>query len=133
MSVEPIKLDLSVFEKLQILRDQLEKRQEEIVALEVEIRDKLQIQQTQRYLETLSPYYASNLISGLPSQEELQALEQRRTQLYDLVSNIEATIPVVMEMANGKGSAPVPGAPSTPAGPARKAKFDSFEDFSTNR
>lgn len=127
---EPIRVELSPFEKLQILRDQEEDRKKELTEVEVQIREKLAQIETQRYLETLSPYYASNRAADLPSAEDIQTLEQRRTQLGDLLKTIETMIPEVMKAAEGKAPAATaqPGA-SQPAGPARRAKFDSFDDF----
>ena len=129
-ALEKIAVELSPFEKLQILRQELEDRQKEKTEIEAEIRAKLQLIETQRYLESLSPYYAANPQEGLPSREEVEALETRRIQLHELVQNIEATIPVLLD--NSKGSPPAAApAPATPAGPARKVKFDSFDDFRT--
>lgn len=125
-ALELIAVELSPFEKVQILRSELEDRQTELVQIGVDIRTKLQAIETQRYLESLSPYYAANIPEELPTREEIEAMEVRRTQLHELVHNIEATIPVLLD-SKGAG-APSPVA-SPAAGPARKAKFDSFDDF----
>lgn len=129
---EKIQVQLSHFEKLQILRDQLEERKKELAKLETDIRDQLALLETQRYLEGLSPYYAASPVSGLPSRDAIEAAEARRAMLYDLVANIEATIPGLL---SGKSDAPARAgqAASAPAGPARKVKFDSFDDFRKNQ
>ncbi|MBN2714153.1 MAG: hypothetical protein JXR97_17170 [Planctomycetes bacterium] len=129
---EPIRVELTAFQKLQILRDQLEDRQRELESVESKIRDNLAIIEEQRYLESLSPYYAANPLENMPSSEDIKTLEQKRAALFDLVKNIEATLPAVMELAEGKGGGGQSG-PSLAAGPARKARFDSFDDFIANR
>lgn len=133
-AVEPIKLQLTAFEKLQILRDQLEDRQQELEEVESNIKDMLSLSEKQRYLEGLSPFYAANPVPDLPSAEQIQALEQHRAQLVQLIKTIEDTIPATMDAANQKGGGQAaPSAPSKAAGPARKVKFDSFEDFAAGR
>lgn len=128
-ALEPIRVELSPFQKLKILRDQFEERQEELEKTEALIRDAYLEIETQRYLESLGPYYASNRPTDLPTAETITAMEQQRAQLAQLIATIEATIPVMMQTAEGKGPAPAAAAPSQPAGPARKVKFDSFDDF----
>ncbi len=129
-AIEKIQVELSPFEKLQILRSELDDRQKELAGLEAEIRSKLQVSQTQRYLESLSPYYAANPREGLASREEVEAMEARRVQLHELIRNIEATIPMLLQSKGqdaGRQAAPA-AAPAAP-GPVRKARFDSFDDF----
>ncbi|MHC4884410.1 MAG: hypothetical protein ACYTGH_04920 [Planctomycetota bacterium] len=127
MTMEPIAVQLSPYEKVKILRDQLEERKVEITEVESVIRTKQQEIATHRFLEGLSPYYAMQGVE-LPSPDEIKQLEERRRLLYELVATIESEIPTTLAMAES-GDAPVPqptqaaSAPST-AGPARKAKFD---------
>ncbi len=126
-ALELITVELSPCEKVQILRSELEDRQAELLQIAADIRTKLQAIETQRYLESLSPYYAANIPEELPTREEIEAMEVRRTQLHELVHNIEATIPVLLESKEGAAASPAVASPA--AGPARKAKFDSFDDF----
>ncbi len=144
---ERIRITFSPFEKLQILRSELEDRSRELEALEAEIRNKLQLHETQRYLETLSPYYTAQPRQDLPTREEIEALESRRTQLHELIDTIEASIPALLQQAESGGGAPpqpspagdgaAPGAPppgpQAAAGQARKARFESFDDFRKQR
>jgi len=123
---ERIGIQLSNFEKLQILREELEKRQEELTALEVSIRDNLFALERRRYLESLSPYYAAYLADAkLPTADEIAALEERRQQLRQLIQTIESAIAALVP------SSAV--AVSAASGAARKSKFDSFEDFAKNQ
>jgi hypothetical protein len=124
--IERIRVELSPFEKLQILRAEEEDRKKELAELEAEIREKNQFVATQRYLESLSPYYAANPRAGLPTREEIDALETRRVQLHELIANIAASMEVAIQSTGKKGgAAPAQPEPSAePAGSARKAKFD---------
>ena len=126
-AADRIQMQLSNYEKMAILRIESEQRTEELKALEVEIRDKLLLIETQRYLETLSPYYAAQPSAKLPTLEEIEALQQRRNQLQEVLKTIEATFP---DLLKAGGSVPPPAAASPAAsGQARKGKFDSFDDF----
>lgn len=126
---EPIRVELSAFEKLAILRAELDERMDELEKLEATIREELTRSETQRYLESLGPYYASNRPADLPTSESIQSLEDRRAQLKNIVTSIEAMIPEVMKMAEGKEAPAATGGGSQAAGSARKARFDSFDDF----
>lgn len=131
---ERIQVQLSVYEKVQILRDQLEERQEELAEVERTIRTKLQEIEKQRFLEGLSPYYAMHT-EGLPSPDEIEELEKQRSLLVDLIATIEQQIPALLGSAGEEPRAAQQGAapagsepPQTPpppgGGAARKAKFD---------
>ena len=127
-AADRIQMQLSPFEKMAILRVESEQRAEELKAMEVEIRDKLFQIETQRYLEALSPYYAAHPPQKLPTQEEIETLEQRRNQLQEVLKIIEAALPGLLQAG---GMPPPPAAATSPpaSGQARKVKFDSFDDF----
>ncbi|MFW5857185.1 MAG: hypothetical protein ACOCX4_04835 [Planctomycetota bacterium] len=130
MPQERIAVQLSPFEKIQVLRDEKEARQEELTKLESTIRDKLREIEVHRYLESLSPYYTMT-VKELPTTEEIDELENRRTLLAELITSIEREMPALLEATDKGGTAPAtppPPAADAPApsreGAPRKAKFD---------
>jgi len=130
MPQERIAVQLSPFEKIQVLRDEKEARQEELAKLESTIRDKLREIEVHRYLESLSPYYTMTA-KELPTTEDIDELENRRTLLAELITSIEREIPALLEATDKGGAAtatPPPPAAEAPApsreGAPRKAKFD---------
>jgi hypothetical protein len=121
-------VQLSNFEKLKILRDQREERAEELNKLEHQIRMLQSQVAEQRYLETLSPYYSMQS-TDLPSPDEVNKLEEKRSMLKELIDTIDREIPETLEKAQSSGeSEPAPAqqepAQAQPEGTAKKAKFD---------
>lgn len=124
----PIRADLSLFEKIHILRTELEERREELAQLEATLLDKLQAIEIQRYLESLNPFYAANRRKDLPTREEIEQAEKRRAQLYEVIETIEKTLSQLLAATGEKEPPPpLPSAPPplspTSQGP-RKVKFD---------
>lgn len=131
MDMDRIAIRLTPFEKLQALRDENEERESELLAVEREIREKLFRIERQRYLEGVSPFYASKR-GDIPSMDEIDRLEARRQQLGELLRVIEEQIPLLLQATDRTGAGAPVAAPETgaaAAGPARKMKFDSFDDF----
>jgi hypothetical protein len=128
MPLEPINVELSRFEKVKILRDEREARAEELAEVERTLRERLRELETQRFLESMSPYYAANA-REIASSEDLRQLEERRRALAELIDTIDRQIPALLN-ADGsepEGSPQEPGQkPADAARPkvARKAKFD---------
>jgi len=59
MADGPISMTLSPFEKLQILREEVADRKSDLTKLESDIRDRLFQIERQKYLESMSPFYAA--------------------------------------------------------------------------
>ncbi len=131
-ALEPIQVRLSPFEKLQILRAEFEAKTEELQRHEALIRAQLYKLETQRYLESLDPFYAANPPADLPTKAEMDALSAQRQALANVVKTIEANLPAVVEATKNSPAEtgqPAAAASGPAAGPARKIKFDSFDDF----
>lgn len=129
MPAERISVQLTVFNKLEVLRRERGERAEELTEVEAAIRRKIEAVEIHRYLESLSPYYAMNT-NGLPTHDEIDQLEEKRNLLIDLIASIDREIPALNDMAE-KGGAAAPAEAPPPAGQqpagegtARKAKFD---------
>ena len=133
MALEKITMRLSPFEKLQVLRRELDERTKDMESVERDIRSALNKLEIQRYLEGLSPYYAAQgVIKGgaaadgkLPTSGEIAAMEERRNQLASIISIINEQIPLVLQQTSGQ-EPPADEQPAASAAPARKARFDTF-------
>jgi hypothetical protein len=125
MADDKISVVLSDFEKLAILREQYEEREEELRKLEVEIRTGKEKLARQRYLESLSPYYAMNN-EGLPKLEEIQKKEERRRVIKELLTTLDKEIPEMLNRAqSGEGADSGEEVQAQQRdGVARKASFD---------
>lgn len=141
MSLEPIIVELSPYNKLQILRKQLDERSRELQEIEVSIREILTHVQEVEFLKSLASAY-----SHLDASEELQQLgimEGRRAELNDLITVIEKMIPDLEKDAKNGVTSPSAApklernqiggnsAPSTPteAKPLSSSKPLSFDEF----
>ncbi len=58
MGLDAITVTLTTFEKLEILRSELKACEEELQAIEKNLREALRSLATHRYLKSISPYYA---------------------------------------------------------------------------
>lgn len=132
MPLDPIKIELTGYNKIQILRKQLEERTREFEEIESSIKEVLIYINEIEYLKSLSPAYAG--LDGKEQIEQVKALEARRSELNDLVKHIENTLPLIEQeikksggvapvksaaprsiQRNTLGGAPKPAAPAAPA------------------
>lgn len=128
--MEKIAVKLTNFEKLKILRDQRQEREQELVELEKNIRQLQAKVAEQRFLETLSPYY-SMMSNDLPSPDEIDKLEEKRKIIKTLLDTIDNEIPETLKRAQSTGeeeSSPEQSEnsniPTQGEGTAKKASFD---------
>ncbi len=119
MAADPIKIELSAFEKLQILRTEMDERTEEKEKLEGVIKSLLFEIEQASYLKSINPAYEK--IDTSEREEKLKTLESRRTELESILDSLNKTLPEVEAMARGKKPAP-----SHSSG---DKKFTSFDDF----
>ncbi|PCJ62843.1 MAG: hypothetical protein COA79_01585 [Planctomycetota bacterium] len=110
MPIDPIKIELSGYNKIQILRKQLDERIKEFGEIESTINEILIYLNEIEYLKSFSPAYES--LDGKEQLDQITTLEARRSELHDLIQLIEEMIPQVeKEIKGGGGAAPSP-APS---------------------
>ena len=103
MGLDAVTVTLTTFEKVQILRGELKAREEELQAIEKNLRDALRSLTTHRYLKSISPYYA-----GRPAPAEAASvpeIEKRRKALYQVIQAIRAAAPRLEAAVPGKGQA----------------------------
>ncbi|HOX07922.1 MAG TPA: hypothetical protein PK280_16100 [Planctomycetota bacterium] len=137
MGLEPIRVELTDFLKVELLRDEEERLAEELGAIEKQVRELLITAAERDYLRTLSPYYAdrgpvgadAGRIGQLEGQRALvyQALETVRAQK----AQFENALGVPAAGHGGRGGARRAGAAQTSGG--KRSRFDSFEDFKQNQ
>ncbi len=97
MPVEPITVELSAYNKLQILRKQLDERSREYQEIEASIREILLHVQEVEFLKSLASAYSH--LDVLEEQKQLDVLNSRRLELYELVQVIEKMIPDLEQSA----------------------------------
>lgn len=130
MALEPINIQLSKFEQIEVLRQEIELRGEELKETEKSIRAVLWEIERIKYLSTVHP-----LFRQLPQPAEAANLPQLQANREALGQAIEA-LKVSLTALEGetKGMQPPParaGMPGAGAGAAPRKKFDSFDDFRT--
>jgi len=135
MAAPPITVQLTKFEQIEILRAEIETRDEELRKTEGQIRDILFEIERQRYLQALHPLFAK--LSPPQEAANLPQLQTHKDALRGAIQVMEAALAALEKETAGQ-AAPAsrglgrPGAgPAGAAGPRRK--FDSFDDFRANK
>lgn len=116
--------EMSDFEKLEILREEVEARRKDLEEIDRRIREIERGEARRAFLASVAPLYAkapeTEGLKGLP------ALAARRDELAAVVTSVENLI-ANFEQAAGGGASPS----KRPA--AGRKKFDSFDDFLKNQ
>ena len=145
MPLPIIQLQLSPWEQIEILRQEIELRENELKETEKYIRTILWEVERQRYLQSIHPLFqqlqppaeAGNLTQLQANREALgAAIEVMQAGLSALedATRGKAAPPGVRGVPSRPGAPQAPGAPGAPgAGQAKRARFDSFDDFRTQR
>lgn len=116
--------DLTNFQKLEILREEIEARRKDLAEIERRIREIELAEARRAFLVSVAPFYGK-----APETEGikgLRALEAKREELAAVVRTVEKLLKD-FEGAAG-GGAPKPARPA-----AGRRKFGSFDDFRRNR
>jgi hypothetical protein len=135
MGLEPISVELTDFNKLELLREEEERLTAELADVERDIREALLQAARRDYLMSLSPYYAAKAQEGADASK-LKELQSRRQLIHGAVEVVSAQ----RQQYEGALGAPVSGAgkrkalrqqKNTPG--SKSSSFDSFEDFRQSR
>lgn len=137
MAAPPITVQLTKFEQIEILRAEIEARDEELRKTEVLIRDTTTEIERQRYLQTLHVLFST--LPPPPEAANLPQLEIKRQALREATQVMQVALSALEKETAGQIAPPPragglgrPGAaPAAASGPRRK--FDSFDDFKANR
>jgi len=139
MPAQPISVQLSKFEQIEILRTEIEARQEELKKTEHQIRECLYEIERQRYLQTLHPLFQT--ITPPAEAANMARHNALRDSLTDAIQVMEHTLTGLQGETAGQTAPPSRGL-SRPAAAglnpaagvsAPRRKFDSFDDFKSNR
>ncbi|MGD0091962.1 MAG: cell division protein FtsA [Planctomycetota bacterium] len=136
MPVPPMTIELTTFEQLEIVRTEVEARDEELRQVESKIRTALFEAERLKYLQVLHPSYLE--LPQPPDVANVPQLEARREVLRQTLVTLRAALSALEKETAGQ-VAPAPRGKTrvvTGAGaatPGQRRKFDSFDDFRANR
>jgi hypothetical protein len=133
MAAPPITLQITKFEQIEILRAEIEAREEELHKTEVHIREILFDVERLKFLQTIHAIYTRQ---QQPAEAaNLAQLHAQRDALREAVQAMQATLAALEKETAGQAAPPSRGpvaarsgaAPGVPPGSRRR--FDSFDDF----
>ena len=140
MTDNPIHVDFTVFNQIELLRQEVDRREDELRGTESSIRDILFELEKIRYLQSLDAFYHNQKNVSYPSNyEDFPELEQRRVDLIRVIATLKQTLDAVSQQTGGARpakSAATPDQPSKTAGASgsgAKRGFDDFESFRRHR
>lgn len=138
MPAQPISVQLSKFEQIEILRLEIEARQEELKKTEHQIRDCLYEMEKQRYLQSIHALFQS--LTPPAEAANLGHHNAMRDALVDAIQTMESALTALQGETAGQTAPPSRGLsrPAAAVNPAAgvsapRRKFDSFDDFKSNR
>ena len=118
MPPEPIEINLNSFERLAILRQEMQNLEKELEKAEGGLRICLESQARREYLSSLSAYFSKR---GDAEAGDPDELARRREEIYQALEAVRAQIPVLeSEIARG-GARPSARAAGLKAGRAAPA------------
>ncbi|MFH1377522.1 MAG: hypothetical protein ABIH86_02070 [Planctomycetota bacterium] len=140
MTDNPIHVEFTIFNQIELLRQEVEKREEELRSVESSIRDILFELEKIRYLQSLDAFYHNQKNVAYPANyESFPDLEQRRTDLVRVIATLKQTLEIVSQQTSGARPVKPSGAPdsgtkspSAPPGGAKRG-FDDFDTFRQRR
>jgi hypothetical protein len=137
MPAPHLSVQLSKFEQLEILRSEIEARQEELKKADSQVREILYEMERQRYLQGIHPLFQQ--LTPPAEAANLAQWNAHRDALTDALQFMESTLNALQAETAGQSAPPSrglsrPGAAAPAAAPgAPRRKFDSFDDFKANK
>ena len=137
MSVLPIFVQLSKFEQIEILRAEIELREEELKTAEKQIRVILFELERQKYLQTVHQLFQQ--LQAPEQAGDVPQLNANREALNNAIQSMKAALGALEADTAGQSAPASRGLQAQRAGGAaapsavRRAKFDSFDDFKATR
>ena len=119
--------ELTPYEKLAILREEIETWSKEQQSIERRIRDLKQELERRKFLWSIFPDFYRNLPPP-EGAKELPELEQKKAMLDDLLSKLRSAQAQIEANPPPPGSTAAPQPPPRPAS-QRRHRFASFDDF----
>ncbi|HYG74352.1 MAG TPA: hypothetical protein VEK08_05040 [Planctomycetota bacterium] len=130
MPAAPISVQLSKFEHIEILRSEIEAREEELKQTERQIREILWELERQQYLQSLHPLFQK--LEAPKDAANLQQLNGMRDALTDAIQIMKHSLAALEAETAGQSAPPSRGlsraaaapGPAAPAPPGPRRKFD---------
>jgi hypothetical protein len=134
MALPPITVQLSKFEQLEILRLEIDAREDELRELEAKLKAILYDVEKRRYLLSIHGFFQE--VEPHPEMVNYQNLAQRRDILGQAIETLKSHLTALEAETGTTGAArpalrPAAGPPPAPGAPRKR--FDSFDDFRTSR
>jgi hypothetical protein len=141
MPLPPITVQLSKFEQLEIVRQEIEARETELKHIEKQIRDCMFELERQRYLQTIHPIFQQ--LAKPEQAAHRPQLHAGREAVAGAIQNMQAALAALEAETAGQNAPPSRnpglqrptgvGSGQQAAAAPRRAKFDSFDDFRAAR
>jgi hypothetical protein len=138
MTDNPIHVEFTIFNQIELLRQEVEKREEELRSVESSIRDILFELEKIRYLQSLDAFYHNQKNIAYPANyETFPDLEQRRSDLVRVIATLKQTLEIASQQTSGARPVKSAGSPDpaskSPAAPSSGGAKRGFDDFDTFR
>jgi hypothetical protein len=132
MGLDPISVELSDFNRLEVLREEEARLCEELVEIEKQMRGRMLARAEAEFLMQLSPYYATK--QEEVASNDVSELEARRQLINSAIEAVKAQREAFEQALAGQtpGGGAAPKSAKTVSG-SKSSSFQSFEDFRENR
>ncbi len=133
MGLEPISVELTDFNKLELLREEAERLGEELAEVEKSIRDIMLAAEKRAFLISLASYYGKLKEGAAEDAAKLQELDSRRQLTHAALQVVKSH---AAQTEQNLGASAPPGATKAaraPRGSSRSSGFESFDDFRQSR
>ncbi|MCZ7647861.1 MAG: hypothetical protein M5U26_21820 [Planctomycetota bacterium] len=133
MALPPIDVQLSKFEQLEILRNEIEERTEELKETEKQIRATMYEKARMDYLKALHPLFQQ--LQEPPQVAQLPQYQAYREALNEAIVKMREAMRMLETETRGQQAPPSANRPQPSAAPAanKRARFDDFDAFKQNR
>jgi hypothetical protein len=132
MGLEPIRVEMTDFNRMELLREEEDRLFEELSGIEKSIRDVHLLRARQEYLVSLAPAYYSGQPKPADAGPDLGKLEKQREVVFAALEVVRTQREKFESLLGGAAdTGGGPGRQARPKGAAgsRSSSFQSFEDF----
>ena len=138
---DQIHVDITIYNQIELLRQEIDRREEEFKSIESSIRAVLFELEKVRYLQSLDAFYHDpNNVSYPDNYESFPDMEQRRIDLFRVIATLKQQLNAAIQQTGMPR--PAPAAASEPTARASSASsasggpkrgFDDFDSFRRRR
>jgi hypothetical protein len=133
MGLEPISVELTDFNKLELLREEEERLGEELAEVEKSIRDIMLAAEKRAFLMSLASYYAKLKDGAAEDAAKLQELDSRRQLVHAALQVVRSHVAQTEQSLGASAPSGASKAARAPRGSSRSSGFESFDDFRQSR